>query len=204
MRRVVGVFAAVTLVVGASGLGLVGNAGAGLPPPNPILKVKKVVTGTSTTGFTVGVKCVIPVGAPSLPEAQTPLDPDATLTFNADGTPNTSSTTNWQSVAGNWQFQNSNLGAAVCTVTETPPAGVASVSYACAFKLGVPSGGDGVEPAGCLASGPSSAPAVVTYAGICGRADLTCAQGSEALVTVTNAYPVAAAAAVETVINFTG
>ena len=202
MRRVVGVFAAVTLVVGASGLGLVGNAGA-QPIANPILKVKKVVTGTSTTGFTVGVKCVIPVEAPSLPEAQTPLDPDATLTFNADGTPNTSSNKNWQSVAGNWQFQNSKLGAAVCTVTETPPAGVASVSYACAFKLGFLSGGDGVDPAGCLASGPSSAPAVVTYAGIC-NAVLTCAQGSEALVTVTNAYPVAAAAAVETVINFTG
>lgn len=64
MRRVVRMVLAAALVVGAGGLALVGTAGSeSVEPQNggayPILQVKKVVTGTATTGFTVTVSCVV-------------------------------------------------------------------------------------------------------------------------------------------------
>ncbi|MFO7591011.1 MAG: hypothetical protein R6X23_08940 [Acidimicrobiia bacterium] len=183
MRRVVGFFALATLVVSASGLSL---AGAGLPAaPNPILKVKKVVAGTATAGFTVTVECDFSNGELS---AQDLPDPDATLTFNADGTPNTSSDPNWQNVAGNWQFQGPTF-AEKCTVTETGRGGAVSASYACEFTPGLVltdvSQQDGTG--GC--SAPASGPAVVTFSGgyYCDKVN-GCAQGS-ALVTITNAFP---------------
>ena len=184
MRRVVGVFAAVTLVVGASGLGIAGTAGSTVD--YPILQVKKVVTGTPTVGFTVTVACSVRSGSVT---AQNPQPPDATLTFNADGTPNTADNMNWQSVAGNWQFQNSTLISAVCTVTETGAGGASSVSYACAFTNGAAitdaSQQNGVG--GC--SGPVSGPTVVTYSDNNCTSSF-CALGQSATVTVTNTFPV--------------
>ena len=190
MRRVVGLWAVAALVVGASGLGLAHTAGAGLASPTaPILKVQKVVTGTSASGFTVMVDCTQTGMA-----AQPVVDLDATLTFNADGTPNTAvSLVSWENNAGAWKLQNSSLSSAACTVSETGTGGATSVSYACAYAPGGLSGPGG-NPAGLgcpgLASGPSSTPAVVTYAHFCSTDDTPCSEDSTALVTVTNTFPV--------------
>ena len=113
-----------------------------------------------------------------------------------DGTPNTADKVNRQSVAGNWQFQNSSLVGAVCTVTETGAGGASSVSYACAYT---PQGSVGsnattqassglVDPGnlGCpgAASGPNSTPTTVTFDAPDGIS------GQSATVTVTNTFPV--------------
>lgn len=183
MRRVVGFLALATLVAGASGAALTGSAGSAVN--YPILKVKKVVTGTATAGFTVTVSCALSAGEVT---AQTPLTPNTTLTFNADGTPNTSSNASWQSVAGNWQFQNSSLLGAACTVTETVTGGAASASYACAFTPGLGPADVSQQngTAGC--SGSPSGPSVVTFASFC-PSSADCGQGSSALVTITNQFP---------------
>lgn len=173
------------LAVSASGLGLVSTAGSTVD--YPILKVKKVVAGTATEGFTVTVACNL---APGDVTAQNPQPPEATLTFNPDGTPDTTDNVNWQSVAGNWQFQNSNLIGAVCTVTETGTGGAVSASYACAFFIGQ-AGTDVSQHAGTEGcSGPASGPTVVTFSEIATCAGTSCWPDSSALVTITNAFPV--------------
>lgn len=181
MRRVAGVLALATLVAGASGLALTGSAGSAVN--YPILKVKKVVTGTSTAGFTVTVSCITPTEV----TAQAPLSPD-TLTFLADGTPNTSSNGSWVSVAGNWQFQNSSLVGDTCTVTETVNGGATAASYACEFVDGIGLGSVSPQFTGAGCSGSASGPSVVTFAESCG-VDTSCAEGSSALVTITNTFP---------------
>jgi len=194
MRRVVGVFAVATLVVGACGLGLVGTAGAGETDPNaPILRVQKVVTGTSASGFTVVVQCASDPVVPGSP---------FTLRFLANGKADPSNPQpgpGWVDNAGVWKLQVPELGKAACTVSETGTGGAASTSYACAFTPGTTST-TGTDPVGVgcpgSASGPSSTPAVVTYAHACSFATnptTPCANGSSALVTVTNTFPVVAA-----------
>jgi hypothetical protein len=182
MRRVVGALVALMLLAGVCGLGLAGTAGAGVPPTTPILQVKKVVSGTSTAGFTVKVEC----GADSIATVELP--------FLADGTPDTANApTGWAPSGGVWQKQDPALAGDTCTVTETPtPAGVTSVAYSCAFsETAVASQVSPQTPvqAGCpgAASGPSSAPAVVTFPVGC-LAD-GCRVSSSALVTVTNTFP---------------
>jgi hypothetical protein len=175
---------AATLVAGAGGLALVGTAGSESVDPQfintyPILQVKKVVTGTATTGFTVTVSCL----GPDEVTGQNFVNPNTTLTFTANGTPDTSTNGTWASVGGLWQFQNSGLGSSSCTVTETV-AGGATPSYSCTYSPGVNAAGG--QAVGCSAAGPSATAPTVTY-------DVGSQPGQTALVTVTNAFPVVAA-----------
>lgn len=191
MRRLVGALAALMLLAGVCGLGLAGTAGAGVVLPTaPILQVKKVVSGISTVGFTVKVEC----GNDGVATVELP--------FLADGTPDAANApTGWAPSGGVWQKQDPALSGDICTVTETPtPAGVTSVAYSCAFSE--TSFASQVSPqtpvqAGCPgpASGPSSAPAMVTFPNSC--AALCSVVLSSALVTVTNTFPQLSAIALD-------
>lgn len=181
MRRVVRMVLAATLVAGAGGLALVGTAGSESVDPQvntyPILQVKKVVTGTAASGFTVTVSCLVSGGEVT---GQNPVNPNTTLTFTANGTPETSTNPSWASVGGLWQLQNSSLGSSTCTVTETVTGG-ATPSYTCTYSPGsLEVSGQTGQQLGC------STTSTVTYA-------VGSQPGQTSLITVTNTIPVVAA-----------
>ncbi len=194
--RIAGGLLAGVVIAGVCGLGLAGNAGA-IPPPAPILQVKKVVSGTSTVGFTVTVACI---GALTNGSVGTAVDngPNTSLTFTATGAPDQTTNSDWQQSAGVWQLQSPALIGATCTVTETPsPAGVTSVAYSCAYSEAAidsqVSPQDGTPGCPGSASGPSSAPQVVTFP-LCAASCIGIS--ASALVTVTNTFPQLSAIAI--------
>jgi hypothetical protein len=146
--------------------------------PMPILQVKKVVSGTATTGFTEQVQCTAPTITSVNAQAVTTVV-NVSLPFKADGTPDASSPpAGWAVVSGTWQLQASTLGGATCTVTETGTGGATSVSYACSWTPGTT---DNVAGVGCpgTSSAASATPASVTFEG----------NGDVGVLTVTNTFP---------------
>jgi hypothetical protein len=143
-----------------------------------VLQVKKVVSGTSSSGFTEQVQCTAPTIASVGAQAATTVV-NVSLPYNADGTPDAASApAGWTVVDGTWQLQDSTLSGATCTVTETGTGGATSVSYACAWTPGT---SDNVSGVGCpgASSAPSATPASVTFEG----------NGDVGVLTVTNTFP---------------
>ncbi|MFN8027015.1 MAG: hypothetical protein U0W40_11870 [Acidimicrobiia bacterium] len=154
------------------------EAGLGCPPS---LQVKKVVSGPSTTGFTVHVECTTPIVA-----AATKVTVTGDLPYLADGTPDPGATVKgWAIVDGTWEvIGRDELLDATCTATETATGGAQTVSYACDYTEGAVIAQSAVDP-GCpgAASGPSASPASVFLVG----------NGDSAVLTVTNTFPTPAA-----------
>jgi len=104
------------------GFGVFGPAGAG--DNGTTMIVKKVVTGTGTAGSTVVVDCDGGLAGDS-----------ATLTFDKNGAPNTTTNTDWQKLNGGWTLFDT-LGNAndACSFEETVTGGATSTSFTCAYQ----------------------------------------------------------------------
>jgi len=134
--------------------------------PAPVLQVEKVVEGTSSDGFTEQAACT---GGSA--------DVDVALAFQADGSPDSTSTpAGWTVTDGRWQLEDTGLTGATCTMTETDTADATSVSYACAWTPGTTDDEVGVGCPG-VSSGPSATPASVLFEG-----------GDVGALTVTNTF----------------
>jgi hypothetical protein len=144
----------------------------------PALQVKKVVSGTASSGFTEQVTCTAPAIASVGAQASTTVV-NVSLPFQADGTPDSTSTpSGWTVSNGTWQLADAALTGGTCTVTETGTGGAASVSYSCTWTPGT---SDHVAGVGCpgTSSGPSATPASVMFEG----------NGDVGVLTVTNTFP---------------
>jgi hypothetical protein len=135
----------------------------------PELQVRKTVSGAAPNGFTAQVHCTAPAVAAV----------DTELAFQADGTPDTTSTpSGWNTRAGAWVLDDPALTGSTCTVTETDSAGATSVSYACSWTAGTT---DGAVGAGCpgASSGPTATPTSVTFE----------SDGDGGILTIANTFP---------------
>ena len=120
------------------------------------LEVAKVVSGTSTQGFTVHVTC--------LAERTLVKTVDVDLPFANNGAAVSSQTPpGWVAFNQLWHLEKQLVGN-TCTATETATGGASSVSYACTWTAGVQ---DNVAGVGCPggSSGPSASPASVKFEG---------------------------------------
>jgi hypothetical protein len=184
--RGIGLFVAFAGTLALALVALVLPAGAGqAPPQNPptTLIIRKVVTGPATAGSTVQIHC----GAGDT----------ATLTFDKNGAPDTTSVGSFSKVDGAWKtFSNLPDVPTSCTFTETVNANATSTAWTCAYQSTEPNvaKGQGVEQApGCAAaSGAGGGPVTVLYGNV-----ETNVQTQVSTVTFTNTYgaaqPVAAA-----------
>ncbi|MFA5882945.1 MAG: hypothetical protein WDA60_03755 [Acidimicrobiia bacterium] len=114
---------------------------------DPILAVAKVVSGPSTTGFTISVTCTREVDRPAEVEAtDTEITVDAVaLPYDKDGEPVAASgPAGWSVVGGTWVLSDSELIESTCTATETTTGGAETVSYSCAWTAGILDGIPGV------------------------------------------------------------
>jgi hypothetical protein len=151
------------------------NITATLQSTVPALQVKKVVFGTAPSGFTERVQCT--TASVSAPAPTTVVN--ASLAFQADGTPDSTTTpAGWTVEDGAWQLAEFVLRGATCTVSETDTGGASFVSYSCSWTPGV---SVDVGDVGCPgpSSGPSETPASVLFVG----------NGDEGMLTVTNTFP---------------
>ena len=141
---------------------------------SPELQVRKVVSGTASSGFSAQVHCTTPDS-----DDATATAVDATLAFLADGTPDPAATpTGWNVRDGAWVFAESSLNGSTCTATETASGGAQSVSYSCEWRAAE---SENSEDAGCpgASSGPSASPRSVTLEH----------DGEVGVLTIANAFP---------------
>jgi hypothetical protein len=142
---------------------------------DPVLQVRKVVSGTAPSGFTIVVNCSRVVQQPASVSAQLVQITvnNVSLPYTKDGTPDASaSPTGFSATGGVWQHEASNLVGSTCTATETVTAGAQSVSYACSWSSVVP---DHAVGSGCpgAAAGPSATPLSVTFEALGDIGELT-------------------------------
>jgi hypothetical protein len=178
------------------------------------LTVRKVVSGSSPSGFVVQVECtVLRNGGPGTWD----------LPYLANGDPDPAApvevTNDWEIIGGAWRRHGGIPEPETCTVTETQNGGASSTTYACAY---VPAtepeplsearssaaaffdiAPAGVPTAGCSAGSGTTPPTVnfVLPEGCVVNAALVGLQEppecrDQAFVTVTNTFASAAAAAV--------
>jgi hypothetical protein len=198
MRRFM-VLVTVLGLVGAAFVFPVVGAGAGGPAARTATIKKVALNAPPGTKFTVQLTCQEPEIFVPGGGGTTTDELDFTFTVNAAG----------EAVPDGTNTVEFDGNADVCTVTETAAGGAAATSYECADnhllldQTTVEPGGlddPAVDPAApaplpfCLSNGPQAEP-IQFHGG---------ERSQEVVVTVTNTFPVAAAAAVETVINFTG
>jgi hypothetical protein len=154
------------------------NITADLQSTLPVLDVRKVVSGTASSGFTEQVQCTAPaITSVGLQASTTVLN--VSLPFHSDGAPDsTAAPAGWTVSDGGWQLAEAALTGATCTVTETGTGGASAVSYSCSWTPGT---SDQVVGVGCPgpSSGPSASPPSVLFDG----------DGDVGVLTVTNTFP---------------
>jgi hypothetical protein len=161
IRRAGHVGVAVAAVFATSLLALPMTSAAAGPKKQPAatLVVQKVVGFQSETGFTVQVVC----NETDSGKVNSQSNPDASLPYNSDGTPDDSaSIPGWNVVDNAWVYDFWSWGGVTCTATETDQGDAAVVTYGCSWDPGDQEWGAtlGVENPGCPgdSAGPSFNP----------------------------------------------
>jgi hypothetical protein len=177
MRRFgLSVVLAAVLVLGFGAFVVPAGAGSDGEQGTTTFIIRKVVNGPATAGSTVVVDC----------EGET-----ATLTFDATGAPNTTSSNSFVKANGAWVLD-TNLppDLTACTYTETVTGGAVSTSWTCAYEStepdepkALPQGLEDPDPGCAAAAGTGTGPVTVVY----GNLDDNVASQTST-VTFTNTY----------------
>jgi hypothetical protein len=214
MRRriTIGAIAVLGATVLLVAMGPSAQGGGNGPARGHDLTVRKVVSGSSASGFVVQVECqVLRNGGPGTWD----------LPFLSNGAPDPAApievTNDWEIIGGAWRRPGGIPEPETCTVTETQNGGASSTTYACAYVAATEPVSEGqssaaalfdIAPAGPAAGGCSAeqgtTPPTVNFVLPEGCVVTTALVGlqepqvcrDQAFVTVTNTFSSPAAAAV--------